>query len=180
MFQVLPHVQVRARSILALLLGTGLLTFAHSPWVTVATGVTFLLMADGALGLALYHRAAGQADEPWSAWLRPVWSFNLGLGLMLLLGLTIMRLPLAAVVLAVLTAITTGVWLVTLLHSEPQLRRALLIWTVLLFFSTAALPVVWTLGLTPLDAWSPRVLGGTKVLLGLLMLLFLSRSWARS
>lgn len=180
MFEALPHTQVLARSVLALLLGTGLVAFAHSPWVTVINGVTLLLMADGALGLVLYRRAAGSADEPWSAWLRPLWSFNCGLSLMLLLGLTILHVPLTTVVIGVLTAVTTGVWWVTLLHSKPRLYRALLIWTTLLFVSAAALPVVWTLGLTPLDAWSPRVLGGMTVLLGLLMLLFLRRSWAGS
>ena len=171
----LPHTQLVARSLLAVLLGLLLVVFAHSPWVTVASGVTLMLIADGALGLMLYYRAAGTSDEPWSAWLRPIWSFNLGLGVMALLAVTLKQIPLAAVAVAVITAITTGVWLMTLLHSDPRLRRALLLWGALLFLSAAALPIVWALQLTPLDAWSPRLLGGMKVLFGLLMLVFLRR-----
>ncbi|UQN08276.1 hypothetical protein [Deinococcus sp. QL22] len=180
MFGLSPQTQVVARSILAVFLGVLLMVFAHSPLVTVASGVTLMLIADGALGLVLYRRVAlaGDADDPWSVWLRPLWSVNLGIGLLMLLAITLQQRPIAVVVMAVVTAITTGVWFITLLHSEARLQRALLIWAALLFLSAAALPVVWTLQLTPLDAWSPRLLGLLKVVLGLLMLLMLRRSWA--
>ncbi|MFB9991450.1 hypothetical protein ACFFLM_05635 [Deinococcus oregonensis] len=178
----MPHaqenVQVVARSILAVCLGLALVIFAPSPRVTVVSGVTWMLIADGALGLWFDRRVAraGQDDDSWSTGLRPLWSFNLGMGLMMLLAITLNRPALAAGVIAVATAITTGMWWVTRLHSEARLQRALLIWAALLFLSAAALPVVWTLQLTPLDAWSPRILGALKVFLGLLMLLVLHRS----
>lgn len=177
-----PQTQVLGRSILAVFLGVLLVVFAHSPLVTVASGVTLMLIADGALGLVLYRRVAlaGDVDDPWSAWLRPLWSFNLGIGLMMLLAITLQQRPLAVVVMAVVAAITTGVWFVTLVHSEARLQRALLMWAALLFLSAAALPVVWTLQLTPLDAWSPRLLGLLKVVLGVLMLVMLKRSWSQS
>jgi len=176
-FEALPQTQVLARSVLALLLGSIMVIFAHSSWVTVISGVTFLLIADGALGLLLQRHFARTSGDSWASWLLPMWSFNLGLGSMVLLAVTFNQHPLVAVVLAVVTAITTGVWLMAFLHSGAQVRRALFLWAVLLFLSAAALPIVWTLGLTPLDAWSPRILGGLKVLLGLLMLVLLKRSW---
>jgi len=178
MFPAHENVQVLARSILAIFLGTILVVFAQSPLVTVASGVALMLIADSAVGLALYSRGAraGLADDPWSTWLRPLWGFNLGINLMMLLALQ--HRPLVAVVIAVTTAITTGVWLITLLQSEARLQGALLLWAALLFVSATALPVVWTLQLTPLDAWSPRLLGIIKVLLGLLMMLALKRSEA--
>lgn len=178
--QAQEHVQVFARSVLAVGLGLALVIFAQSPQVTVISGVTWMLIADGAVGLWLYRRALlagqGQVDDPWSAWLRPLWSFNLGMGVMMMLAITLDRPSLAAGVMALATAITTGVWWVTRQHSEARLKQALLIWAALLFLSAVALPVVWTLHLTPLDAWSPRLLGALKVLLGLLMLLVLHRS----
>lgn len=176
------HIQVFARSVLAVCLGLALVVFAQLPQVTVVSGVTWMLIADGALGLWFYQRAllAGQADEPWSVWLRPLWSFNLGMGLMMLLAIMLDRLSLAAGVMAVATAITTGVWWVTRLYSGARLQQALLIWAALLFFSAAALPVVGMLHLTPFDAWSPRLLGALKILLGLLMLLVLRRTRAQT
>lgn len=170
------HAQVRARSVLALLLGGALVVFAHSPWVTVPSGVAFLLLADGALGLLLHRRIAGWANHPQGAWLLSLWGFNVGLSLLALLAVTLGRAPLAPVVIALVAAVTTGFWLMALSQSAPWVRRALLTWAALLFVSAAALPVVWTLQLTPWDVWSPRLLGVVKVLLGLLMLVFLRRS----
>lgn len=173
--EALLHTQVRARSLLALLLGGVLVVFAHSPWVTVPSGVAFLLLADGALGLLLHRRIAGRAGDPRGAWLLPLWSFNVGLSLLALLAVTLRQVPLAPVVIALVAAVTTGFWLTALSQGAPWVRRALLAWAALLFLSAVALPVVWTLQLTPLDAWSPRLLGAVKVLLGLLMLVFLKR-----
>lgn len=165
-----PAAQTIARSLLSLVLGSSLILFAHSPWVTVVTGTLTLLAADGSLGLLLQRRGVPSPTR-----LLMLWSFNLGLSLMLLLVIFVRQQPLGLLVLALMAAVTTGVWHTAVRPAEPPVRRALGLWTGLLFLSAAALPTAWTLGLTPQDPWSPRLVGALHCLLGGLMLWHLVR-----
>ncbi|WP_412027960.1 hypothetical protein [Deinococcus yunweiensis] len=162
---LLPATQTLARSVLSVLLGSGLIVFAHLPGVTVVTGTLALLAADGGLGLCLQRRIGPPPTR-----LLMLWTFNLTLCLLLLLVIFVRQQPLGLGVLALMAAVTTGVWRTAAQQADRPVRRALELWTGLLFLSAAAVPTAWLLGLTPQDPWSPRVVGTLHCLLGGLML----------
>lgn len=157
--------QLRARALLSVLLGSGLMLFAHLPAVTVVTGTLALVMADGGLGLLLQRRRS-----PLPTPLLMMWSFNLGLTLMLLLVIYVRLQGLGVLVLAVTGAVATGVWLAATWDLARAHRRVVTWWTTLLSLTAVSLPVAWTLNLTAQDAASPRLIGALRLGLGSLML----------
>lgn len=162
--------QLRARALLAVLLGGALMVFAHLPAVTVVTGTLALLMADGGLGLFLQRRRS-----PLPTPLLMMWSFNLGLTLMLLLIIYVRLQGLGVLVLAITGAVATGVWLAATWNLAHAQRRVLTWWTTLLSLTAVSLPVAWTLNLTAQDTASPRLIGALCLGLGGLMLRDLHR-----